>query len=448
MYKIIVLILSLLCSLLLNAQEMSLEECMRYAVTNNLALSSQKIDAAIAIETYRQSKRNLMPYAEAGISGTQLFGKSVDPNTNNYVNEGSILSSSMYLSAELTLFKGFYIQNKIRYQKLQSLMSNEEVVQKQREIAFQVMNSYYDVVYYLNMLQISNEQVALSDLNLKKTQKQIELGLKAEADLLEIQAQQASEIHNRITIKNKKETALLTLKRLMNFPSNQALKIATTPQLSTTANTLSADSIFSIALTHMSLVKRAKLNIEANKKNIAISRSTLYPKLSLGGSFSSSYANSWKVLRDAGNEASGYRTVAFSDQISDNISKKIYATLTIPIFSRWANRSEIKIAKRKLQIARNKAQEAERNLQQEIAEDIQKLQALQEEGKQLIIKKKAMKIAFQIAEKKVQQGLISIPEFYSAKNQLANTQAELLRTQLQLKIKEKTMDFYLGKEIY
>jgi len=53
-----------------------------------------------------------------------------------------------------------------------------------------------------------------------------------------------------------------------------------------------------------------------------------------------------------------------------------------------------------------------------------------------------------VSEKKLEQGLISVLEFYTAKNQLAQAEADWMRTILQLKVKERTIRFYMGEEYY
>lgn len=446
MYRIAILLLTLLCSLFSKGQEKSLEECIKYAINNNLSLSTQKIQSEIMDEAYKQSKRNLMPTIETGISGTQIFGRSIDPKTNSYIEKGSILSSNMYLTSNLIIFQGFIKQNTIRYKKLQRIMSLEDVNQSQMQITFDVMNSYYDVVYYLNLEKIADEQIKLTELNVQNTKKRIKIGLKAEADLLEIQAQKASEIHNKITVENKMQNALLKLKKLMNYPIDKPLKVMISPVMELPKGIPTVDSIYNIALEHMPMVRKAELEVLASRKNLAINRGRLYPTLSIGGDISSSYADSWKVLRDANNKDLGYKTVDFDKQITDNISKRVFARLSIPIFQGWANRSDIKIAKQRIRIAKNKKEIAQHNLLQEITEDRQQLTALTKEQQQLQIKELAVKKAFQVAEKKLEQGIISTIEFYTAKNQLANTQVELLRTRLQRQIKEQTMEIYLNKQ--
>ncbi len=204
------------------------------------------------------------------------------------------------------------------------------------------------------------------------------------------------------------------------------------------------DSIYEMAHTHMPLLKKSELNVEAGKKNLAIQRGNLYPSLSFGGNMSSSYSDSWKEAIDPKNKDLGYKTVALHNQISDNISKRIFLQLNIPIFSRWESHSAIKNAKYNLEIARKELKETEQTLYQEIVGEHQQLMALIEEQKQLQSKQKAMNEAYKIAEKKLKQGLINVIDFYTAKNQLANAEAELLRTKLQQIIKEKTIAFYMG----
>ena len=142
------------------------------------------------------------------------------------------------------------------------------------------------------------------------------------------------------------------------------------------------------------------------------------------------------------------RTVPFNDQWSQNMAKSVYLSLQIPIFNKWNGMSQVKQARLNRIMAENRQKEEQQNLFQLINEDIQQLKSLYNERNLLGAKKDALQEAFVIAEKKLEQGLINVIEFYTAKNQLAQAEADWMRTLLQIKVKEKTVDFYLGKEIY
>ncbi len=110
--------------------------------------------------------------------------------------------------------------------------------------------------------------------------------------------------------------------------------------------------------------------------------------------------------------------------------------------------SRVKQAKLERTMAQNRQQEEQRNLYQLINEDIQQFNSLQKEYTLLQTKKDALQEAYVIAEKKLEQGLIGVIEFYTAKNQLAQAQSDWMRTRLQLKIKEQTIRFYMGEKVY
>lgn len=430
------------------AQDMSLNQCIRYALENNLSYANKNIEATIANEQYQQSKRDFLPEIGAGGSANKRYGRSIDPTTNAFVNQ-DFFSMNFYLDSQLDLFRGFTRVNSAKFQKLQYLISREDIKQKEIDIAFAVMNKYYDVLYFTSLQSIVQEQVELTRLNLEKTKKLIELGLKAESDLLEMKAQEASELHNLVLAQNQHDMAMLTLKNLMNFPVQEELKIENETMLAADDVLIIPETVYEAALQHIPSVQRAKFDVEVSQKKLNIARGNLSPRLALGAGIYTNYADSRKesLYPDDPNN-SAVRTVPFNDQWSQNMAKSIYLSLQIPIFNKWNGMSQVKQARLNRIVAENRQQEEQQNLFQLINEDTQQLKSLYNERNLLGAKKEALQEAFVIAEKKLEQGLINVIEFYTAKNQLAQAEADWMRTLLQIKVKEKTVDFYLGKDIY
>lgn len=445
--RITTLFLCLLCIKMGYAQDMSLDQCIRYALENNLAYENKNIEASIAQEQHVQSKRNFLPSIGLGSSANKRYGRSIDPTTNTFINQ-DFFSTNFYLESQLDLFQGFTRLNAMKYQKLQSLISRENVKQQEMDIVFAVMNKYYDVLYFSNLKNIVKEQVELTSLNLKKTQKLIDLGLKAESDLLEMKAQEASEAHNMVLAQNQHDQALLALKNLMNYPAEKDLLLQTEEIIVPPDSNLSPDDVYARAQGYMPSVQRANLDAEAAQKQFDIARGNLLPRLSLGAGAYTNYADSRKEHIDLNDPNSALRTVPFQDQWAQNMSKSIYLSLQIPIFNRWSGMSRVKQARLERTMARNRQQEEQQKLFQLINEDIQQLNSLQKEHDLLLTKKDALQEAYVIAEKKLEQGLIGVIEFYTAKNQLAQAQSDWMRTLLQLKIKEQTIRFYMGEKVY
>ena len=112
-----------------SAQNMSLNQCIIYALENNLSYENQKIECDIHKEMFNQSKRDFLPNIGAGSTANKQHGRSIDPTTNTFVNQ-SFFSMNFYLDAQIDIFKGFTQINRAKYQKLNYLIAVEEIKQK------------------------------------------------------------------------------------------------------------------------------------------------------------------------------------------------------------------------------------------------------------------------------------------------------------------------------
>ena len=74
--------------------------------------------------------------------------------------------------------------------------------------------------------------------------------------------------------------------------------------------------------------------------------------------------------------------------------------------------------------------------------------ALQREYEQSNLRRDSQQVAFDIAQKRYEKGLISIIELNQSKNLLANAQNEFLQVRLRSKINKSTLDFYKGLPVF
>jgi outer membrane protein len=436
----ILLLLFLLVDYSLFAQQKwTLNQCISYAIENNINLKAYEIDEKISEESWRQSKRELLPSLSASSSMGLSFGRSVDPNTNSYVNT-EFFNNSYGLSSSITVFDGFNLQNQIKYQKFLKEAAEHNRLNAIDNLAFSVMTAFFDVVYYRGMLIIANEQVEISKLSLKTTEKKVELGLKAKTDLLDVRANLESEELNKIQIENYVQTATLELKQLMNYSSVDDMELENSPTIVLSENISNPQELFTEFTMWSPYFKSIETGVKATEKRLAIYRSYLYPSISVNGSVSTGFYET--NTNDAG------ETIGFSRQIKDNRRQYLGASLSIPIFNQWSYRSNIKEAKLELASARNNLENEKQNLFFDMITDLTELEACHKEYNQYVKSCESAELAFKAAEKKFHQGLISINDYYIAKNRLANTQSEVLRSRTQWEIKMKTIEFYRGQRFW
>jgi outer membrane protein len=416
----------------------TLEDCVHYAIRHNLNIENRELQNAISEETYHQSIRELLPGAQLSAGSGLSFGKTVDPTTYDFVNQ-QFFSTSYSLGASVSLFDGFSQVNTISYHKLNYLAGQKETDQQKNDVAFLVLSDYFDALFYKGLLEIAREQKALSELNLKKARALYETGLNSRSDLLEMESRMATEELTVIQTRNYLNTALLQLKQHMNYTGTEELVLSEDFGNGGVDGLLTdANSVYHQALVSNPGLKAAALQKTAAEKNVSIAKGHLYPSLSMSGGYSSNYA------KLKGNEAAE----SFMDQMSNNASQYISLSLTVPVFYRWSLRSQVKLAKLKLSQAETSVSLAQQQLYQEIEKNHNELSALSAEYEQMIKQREASNIAYKVAEKKLEQGLIDPIDYYDSKNLMAKAESDVLRTKLQYELKKRTIDFFIGIPIY
>jgi len=416
-------------------QNWTMNQCISFAIENNINLKEYDILNKLTTEDLNQSKRELLPGISASSNAGISYGRSIDPITNGYVNT-EFFNNSYSVATSITVFDGFRLQNQIKYENFRRQVAEYNRLNAIDDLAFKVMTSFFDVIYYEGMLEIAREQVEASKLNLKTTEKQVEVGLKAQTDLLEMRANLEKEELNRIQIENSRKTALLQLKQQMNFVSTEEMKLVDYSGSVVTENIDDPQGLFNQFTTWSPYYQSFEARLKATEKNLSLSRSQLYPSISAGGSINTGFSETNK------NELGD--VIGFSNQFKNNKRQYLGASLYIPVFSRWANRSSVTKAKLEIERAQTVLESEKQKLFFEMANDLTDLESLYKEYNQFVKRSEVDNLAYKAAEKKLEQGLITVIEFYIAKNRLANTTSDVLRARLQWEIKRKTIEFYKG----
>ena len=99
------------------AQEtITLQQATEIALKNNLQIKQAQIFEALSAENLSQSKYALLPTLNAGNNLNFNFGRSIDPLSNQFVNQ-AVTSTNGNLFTGVTLFQGFQRLNLIAKSK-------------------------------------------------------------------------------------------------------------------------------------------------------------------------------------------------------------------------------------------------------------------------------------------------------------------------------------------
>jgi len=420
----------------------TLEECIEHALEHNLLLKDFQYNNDANKEDYRQSIRNLLPEINAGSNYQVNSGRAEDPNTGTFVVQ-DFFSNNYSIQSNIDLFQGFQKVNSIKASKFLYQAAKEERTQQRYLLAFRVMQAFNNIRFFQGLVAIATEQVNVSKTNFKLVEKQIELGLMAGADRYEAKSALLSDELNLTQSINQLAAAKLALIQEMNLEDTSDIEIIDDLEIKdepTTTSEMESDTIYAKAREFLPLIKAQELRAQAAKKQVGVARGRLYPSLSLFAGMGTGY---FETFRDSlGN------TLPFREQFRDNFSRFYGLSLNVPISNGWSARSRVKQAKIEKLRQENNLEVQEQVLFQTIQELVQEHNALKVEKGQSDQNVEAQRMAFTVAQKRFENGMINGIELLTAKNLFASAQNENLQVTLRSEINRSTLDFYRGLPVF
>jgi outer membrane protein len=436
----IIILISLLCSGGLKAQEKkwTLEECIDYAVTNNLQLQRQKLQTEVAQANLLKSRMDFLPSLNAGADASIQYGRSIDPITNG-VTFLQNFRNGYQLTSYLNLFNGFAAINTMSANKfmLKAGLENEKIVRN--TLILDIMAQYYQVIYAKGLESASKMQLDNSEKQLFRITRMVETGKEAVSKQYEIESQVSADRLTYTIAQNTTSQAITTLRQTLRLDPAGSFDIAM-PDLENTLitdNSFKPDSVYTVASAVLPRLKEIEYELKASKKQIAAARGALLPSLSVGGQIFTGY---YTLLNDTTS------TSSFRTQVKDNFGQAVFASVSIPIFNRYTTGRNIKLAK----IRKNDNElrlELEKN---NLYTDIENACLNYNRGKDEFSAANANFYyntkSFAAVEKKFESGLINVTDYSLAKATLFKAETETLRTKLQLLIRKLSIQFYMTGE--
>lgn len=431
-----IIILCLLIPKLVLSQTWDADKCIAYAWEHNLSLKRANIDLESSELTYKESKGAFLPELGFSAGFNENFGRSIDQTSNDYVDI-KFYNGNYHLGMSVELFNGFQRINRIAFEKYNHLY-NEDIFQiSKNELGFKVLSIYYDVLFYKGLQRILSERLELSKKELTRTKALIETGRLSKSELYETDARVAEDSFRIMQNHHFYEKAKMQLKDLMNFPVNKQLSLVDDVFLSTitVGDSISNQKTTEYVLKNNYEAKSLEKKMLAVQREIGYQKGNVLPSLSLRAGWSSGFS---EINTDNSGEI-----IPLGTQLKNNSSQYVGVSLYIPIFSKFRNSKSIKRAKLKYEQAKIQLEEKLNQLEKEIQLAIIELDASKNEYDAASKNQKKFEMAFNEAQKKREKGMINSIELHFAKNELIKAQSDVLKAFLQLKLKQRTINYLI-----
>jgi outer membrane protein len=452
----------------------TLKECIEIALQNNLTVKRSELGLKGADITLDQSRYTMLPTLNLSGSGGLNFGRSVDPTTNQFIDQ-QINNANVNANASLLLFNAFRVMNTIRQSVNDKAATENDLTKAKNDVILSVITLYTSVIFNQELFQNAQFQLKTTEQQLERTKKLEQAGSVPLGNVLDLEAQNATNELNLIQRENAYNLSLLQLKQSMQLPAATQLEIEV-PTLSVEDQVLdqTTEQIYDIAKQNLPEIKAAVYRTESANYALKAAKGSLYPRLSLNASAFTNYSSASKILNsftvtdpnpvigffgaDPNNPLNQVRSLQpsgqaqliekpFNNQVSDNISKSVSLGLTIPVFNGYTARANVLRSKVTKEQASINLTDVENRLRQAIETAYNDASAATKTYVSSAKAVKAREEAFRMTKQRYDAGASNYVDYQVSENNLFQAKSDQVRAKYDLIFKKKVLDFYQGKPI-
>jgi outer membrane protein len=413
----------------------SLEECIRYAIENNIQIKQQVIQAEVQQNSLDLAKMKMVPTLSGQASHDYSFGRALDQNTYQFYNQ-TLQSDYFSVGGGAPVFNGLQNYNSVQRNKYAVLASQQDLQNIKDNVALNVALAYLQILLNKELVSANENQLNITLQQIEKTRKLVDAGSMANGNLLQIEAQAAQEELQLITMKNQLETSYLGISQLLELKTPVGFEVIV-PVINVDPNAVisgNIDDIFETAQKSRPEVKGSELMLSASQYDLKIAKGGRSPRLSLNYSISTRYTY---IGSQSGN-------VPFGTQFKNNKNSGIGLSMNVPILNGWQVNKNISNSKLNVENNQYSLEGTKKQLYKSIQQAYTDAVAALKKYNVSIKAVASTEESFRYTEQKFNVGMVTPVDYNAAKTQLLKSQSDMSQAKFEFIFKTKVLDFYKG----
>ncbi|WP_405576401.1 TolC family protein [Winogradskyella sp. Asnod2-B02-A] len=470
-YKLIVLIIIVMMSWAGFAQNKTnksytLDECIAIALDHNLDLKSTNLQANSAKVNYQQSKANLLPSLNGNFSLGVNDGRSIDPFTNDYINQ-ELTFSNLGLSLDMTIFNGFRLLNAAKQNRLNKKASELEIEAAKQNLILNVTLAYLQVLNAKDVLGLTKARLETTKQQLKIQKDFYDNELGNPADYADILGQVASDETSVLYSESSLNNAKLNLAQLMNLKEN--VNLATNGLiLDFEKYNYSSDAVFEEAIQNLATFKAKELRVEAAKKGVSVAKSQFTPEISLFGGVNTNYSSAAELFTATGlsvvetgdfvtvdgedlpimTEQTSFssKKIDYKDQLDNNLNTVVGVAVSVPLFNGFRAKNNVALEKIRVEESIIELERTHVDIKNAITQVYFDMEAVYKRYQSLEKQVEAYQESYRINDIRFKNGVSNFLNYITSKNNLDNAKVNLANAKYEYLLRVKVLDYYRGIE--
>ena len=413
----------------------TLPQCIDHALENNLSVKRSGLNVEQREIDLNTAENNRLPSVSGSAGQNFSFGRGLTAD-NTYANTNTT-NTSFSVGAQVPVFNGFQIKHNIELSKLNLAAATADLEKAKDDIRVAVAQAYVQILYNMEILDVARSQIEIDSLQVVRLTEMAENGMVASAD---VSAQEATLAQSRVSAtqaENNVALAILDLTQLLELPSPEGFHIAR-PSVEglETVMLMDPEAIYAEAVQFKPAVKAEEIRLDQALKSIDLAKDSFLPSLSLSGGLGTNYYTS-----------SGFPSAGFSSQLKNNFSQYIGLNLSVPIFSHFSNRNQVRNARLQYSSQEIVLDNSRKSLYKEIQQAYYNAVGSQAKYRSSQVAAASAEDAFELAQAKYENGKSGITEFNEAKGRYMSAASNLVQARYEYLYQSKILDFYRGRDL-
>ena len=359
---------------------------------------------------------------------------------NNTYENTNTTNTSFQLQTSVPLFTGFEIPENIKLSRLNLEALTEDLEKAKNDIRMQVAHAYVQILYDMEIAAVAHRQVGIDSMQVARLKAFVDNG---KASVSELSQQMATLASSRLTATqadNKYRISILTLTQLLEIPSPEGFAVVppTNEELERIGqlDLANPEQVYAEAISFKPEIRSEMLRLQGTEHSINIAKAGYYPKLNFSAGLASNYYTT--SARDVD---------PFGKQLENNFGQSINLNLSVPIFSRFQVRNNVRSARADRENQQLKLDNAKKTLYKEIQQvyyNALNARAKEQSSRDAV---QSSEDAFTLMQAKYENGKATITEFDDAKNKYMKSESDFVQARYEHLYQRALLEFYRGKEL-
>lgn len=418
-----------------NAKEWSLQECIAYALQNNISLQKSSLNRLNAKEDILLSKAQLFPslsastnqmanytpWVESGISSDGYARSSVD---KVYYN------GSYGVNANWTVWNGNRNTNTIKLNKLAEQKAAIDSATTANNIQEKIAQLYVQILYSNEAIKVNKESLKSSIQNEERGKEMLKVGKMSKADLAQLTAQRAQDEYNVINAESTTRNFKRQLKQLLQITDEEEFEV--TPSMPTNEMAMqpipALNNVYTLALASRPEIKAYQNSIEQSNLQIKLAKAQKLPTIGVNAS--------------VGTNTTSMNNNKWGEQLKTNFNAGAGVSISIPLFDQRSKKTALNKANIQKESALLDLKNEQTNLWATIEEYWLQATTNQNRYRSAQESTKSAKESYELLSEQFKLGLKNIVELRNGKDKLLQAEQSELESKYMTILNINMLNFY------